>query len=280
METIDWEKSWKETQSGSMFSKHPADERKWQRFWDEEAAGFLEGIIADREYYGRIADYLEREGVFQGGDDVLDIACGPGTYSLLFAEKASEVTALDPSSGMLSTLAGEAARRGLTNIKTVRSRWEDFPREETYDLVFTALSPAIKGPRDLLGLEDVSRRSCCYVTFGDGGKPLLRDEMWELLTGEKTGDDAFNVSYPLNLLHSRGRKPNVRFFDQERDARIPSKKLIDNNARFFGLFVDMDVGKKDKIRRYIESRSKNGFYETHVKKSLAVLHWEVPGTDD
>jgi hypothetical protein len=176
---------------------------------------------------------------------------------------------------MLSTLMDEAARRAIANIRAVESKWEEYSGEGEYDLVFSALSPVIKRPESLLEMERASRRSCCFVTYGPGGEPLLRKEIWHLLTGEETGDGDFNITFPFNLLYSMGRRPNLRFFEKVSALRVPAEKLVANNIRFFSLFVDIDASKKETIAEYIESRSRDGFFEAGKKKSLAVLHWDV-----
>ena len=72
-------------------------------------------------------EFLRREEIFKPGDSVLDVGSGPGTFSLLLAEQAGKVTALDYSAGMLETLAREAEARGLANIERVRSTWRTMP---------------------------------------------------------------------------------------------------------------------------------------------------------
>ncbi len=78
-----------------------------------------EGYVTDTQpafvQYCRAA--LERAG-YAGGGKVLDLACGPGTLSLLIERAADEIHAIDFSPGMLACLDREIARRGLANIKT------------------------------------------------------------------------------------------------------------------------------------------------------------------
>lgn len=51
-------------------------------------------------------------------DKVLDVACGPGTLSLLLQTDASEIHSIDFSQGMLDCFNRELEQQGITNITT------------------------------------------------------------------------------------------------------------------------------------------------------------------
>jgi ubiquinone/menaquinone biosynthesis C-methylase UbiE len=78
-----------------------------------------EGYVTDTQpvfaQYCRKA--LELVG-YDGTGKVLDVACGPGTLSLLIHDRAREIHAVDFAPGMLACFDREIARRGLANVKT------------------------------------------------------------------------------------------------------------------------------------------------------------------
>jgi ubiquinone/menaquinone biosynthesis C-methylase UbiE len=55
---------------------------------------------------------------YDGSGKVLDVACGPGTLSLLIHEDADEIQAIDFSQGMLDCFNHELAQQGIGNITT------------------------------------------------------------------------------------------------------------------------------------------------------------------
>lgn len=57
---------------------------------------------------------------YTGSGKVLDVACGPGTLSLLIHREAGEIHGIDFSPGMLECFNREITRLGITNIKTYR----------------------------------------------------------------------------------------------------------------------------------------------------------------
>ena len=66
------------------------------------------------------------------GTDVLEIACGPGTWTAALASRAGRVTALDSSPEMLA-LAAERAGAGVRFIESDLFAWEP---DRRYDVVF------------------------------------------------------------------------------------------------------------------------------------------------
>lgn len=72
---------------------------------------------------------------------VLDLGCGAGHVSFFTAPFASRVVAYDLSADMLGVVAGEAAKRGLTNIETQLGAAELLPFDDaSFDLVFSRYS--------------------------------------------------------------------------------------------------------------------------------------------
>lgn len=68
---------------------------------------------------------------------VLDIGCGGGHMSYRLAPHVGEVVACDITGPMLDAVAQEAARRGLSNIRTVRAPAEKLPfADASFDAVF------------------------------------------------------------------------------------------------------------------------------------------------
>ena len=72
---------------------------------------------------------------------VLDAGCGGGHVTFRLAPLAERVVACDLSSSMLETVAGEAARRGLSHVETRQASVEALPfAEGSFDVVATRFS--------------------------------------------------------------------------------------------------------------------------------------------
>jgi SAM-dependent methyltransferase len=72
---------------------------------------------------------------------VLDLGCGGGHVSFTVAPEVARVTAYDLSTDMLTAVAAEAVRRGLTNIGTQQGPAEQLPFDDArFDFVLTRFS--------------------------------------------------------------------------------------------------------------------------------------------
>jgi ubiquinone/menaquinone biosynthesis C-methylase UbiE len=63
-----------------------------------------------------------------GSGRMLDVGCGPGVLSVMFASRFEEVVALDPDTGMLAEAARRSALAGHTNVRFVTAVAEDIPQ--------------------------------------------------------------------------------------------------------------------------------------------------------
>lgn len=105
------------------------------------------------------ADGEKRAGLFEFEADstVLDIGCGPGILSIPLASRVKSITALDPSENMLDILKKHIKEKGIYNIKTVESCWENAAPEligkhdyviASYSLMMRDIVPALKKMND------------------------------------------------------------------------------------------------------------------------------------
>lgn len=75
------------------------------------------------------------------GAQLLDLGCGAGHVAFFTAPHVARVVAYDLSADMLDVVAGEAAKRGLTNVTTQQGAAEHLPFEDaSFDLVFSRYS--------------------------------------------------------------------------------------------------------------------------------------------
>lgn len=114
-------------------------------YWDARAAEvddpILPGTVTDEVAVVRLRDRLEKAHLARAVPltrqmRAIEIGAGAGRVSLWLAERVGEVTLVDASEGQLAIARREAARRGLTNVKTIHASAETFrPEAGAYDLV-------------------------------------------------------------------------------------------------------------------------------------------------
>ncbi|EGB14805.1 Methyltransferase type 11 [Pseudodesulfovibrio mercurii] len=115
-----------------------------KEYWNEHARTFPRFEEGEDNYEAGVMREIRAHGVDFRGATVLDVGCGSGMYTIRIAREARRVTALDVSDVMLDILRADAEALKLDNIDYVRSEWMDFERDETFDIVFCSMTPAIQ----------------------------------------------------------------------------------------------------------------------------------------
>ncbi len=89
-------------------------ERGWDDFWAEVfRVKHRRSIPGIQEYDSMIVDFCTEVLGLKEGDTLLDIACGAGDHSLLFAKKGVNVSAFDISESLIRVAKDRAAEQGL-----------------------------------------------------------------------------------------------------------------------------------------------------------------------
>lgn len=145
------------------------------------------------------------------GSSVLDIGAGTGSWSVMMARQASEVTAVDPSPAMLARLLSRVGEEGLSNVTIIEGAWPEVavPR---HDLVFC--SHAMYGSPDLARfvrqMEAVARRRC-YLLIRFLKPDSVMAEAAGRVWGQPYDSPCFQVAY--NGLLQLGILANVLIED-------------------------------------------------------------------
>jgi SAM-dependent methyltransferase len=112
--TIDWNEVWRKAHSEKHIPVHDP------KFWNKRAPEFTRNATGS-DYIGQLMSIMKPEPDWS----VLDVGCAAGTLAVPLASAVRTITALDPSTTMLSLLVGRCGEQGITNIKITGGRWED-----------------------------------------------------------------------------------------------------------------------------------------------------------
>jgi hypothetical protein len=178
---------------------------------------------------------------------------------------------------MIDELIRRASAQRLTNVKGVVGRWEDL-RTGDFDLVLSALSPAVSDAENLMRMGSVTKRDCCYITAALGEEMKTRNELWEKVVGEFRPSSAYDVKYPLNVLMENGQRPDLKFISASFDTAVDANAAISNFQTYFEIFTEMDDVKRTLIKEFILDRSHDGIFHRKGRKVLAVMTWSPETT--
>ncbi|WP_281174107.1 class I SAM-dependent methyltransferase [Methanolacinia paynteri] len=124
------------------------------------------------------------------GSRILDIGAGPGTLAVPLSRITREVTAIEPSPGMLTCLGENILEFGISNLKVIEKKWEDVDLSADlsapYDIVVASYSLGVPDLKEaLLKMNDASCRYVYIFWFADMQSPWRRNyaDIWEDLFG-------------------------------------------------------------------------------------------------
>ncbi|MCD8554983.1 class I SAM-dependent methyltransferase [Seleniivibrio sp.] len=136
-----------------------------KEFWNKKAQEFPRYENREGNYELGILDRIRKMGVDFKGKTVIDAGCGTGMYSLHIAQEAKSVLGIDISDDMLRFLNEDAAANGIKNITTVRSDWNEYKPDRTFDIAFCTMSPALRASDARKKLNDCATECVVYMGF-------------------------------------------------------------------------------------------------------------------
>jgi len=182
--------------------------------------------LADPDWSAATDPYVDRVDSFRSGqrtDDnlvqllarlsgpeqtVLEVGAGAGRLSIPLASHVREVVAIEPNPGMATALIADAEAAGVSNVRLVKSRWEELGKEGA-DGVFAAhvvyALPAIE--EFVLRVQAAASNWVAVIVFAEPPQSRLFD-FWPAVFAEPRQP---NPSLPqlLDVLWSLGIHANV-----------------------------------------------------------------------
>ncbi len=263
---IDWEKVWAEK----------AEETKRVtnvEYWNRRAEDYNDYIRTSNYEHGReIRRVFEREGILNQEFEVLDIAAGPGSVTIPFAEVVKRVISIEPSEEMRKRLADNAMEHGLNNVEILAKRWEDTDvrlYHKCFDIVICchALWHFPNVMTQIIKMAEACRGYCC---IGEGVGA------WGSVYGmyKKLGIDSHSFDYFIhlyNILYQNGIVTNVRIVD------TVMRRSVESGIRMWELVLSKyrKPTEEDRklIREHVMAHSRDGVYERRSK--MGIIWWKV-----
>lgn len=173
-------------------------EESSRAYFDRVAATFGEELLPGRTWEGLARSILQ----LAPRARYVDIGVGDGLLTLMIAEIAESVTAIDLSQGMLAQLAQRAKKRGIDNIQGIKGGMEDLPLPDASHEV-SVMSQALHHAQSPLRALEEARR-----ILVPGGRVLVIDllahsEAWVTEKYEHI-HLGFSEAELKELLHSAG----------------------------------------------------------------------------
>ena len=252
--------------------------------WDRRAKGFAKRTsspeaVARKE---KILSMLSASGTLKPGSKILDIGAGPGNWAIPMVEAGAEVTALEPSGGMVEELREKMVEKGIDphRIHIDQRAWQDVDVEKEgmtgqYDLVFASMSPGVRDPETLDKAMKASRGFCYLSTFSGGGWRSCYNEMWQEITGKDLEASSWDFIYPFTYVYSLGYRPQVDFNVWSHDREETIEEAVQNILFFVEGGTDITPEIREKLETYVKRHAVDGVF--HQKQTICqgVMLWQV-----
>ncbi|MCW3490106.1 class I SAM-dependent methyltransferase [Dethiobacter alkaliphilus] len=277
-----WESAWNEAIEADQERKRA---KKSVDVWNRRAKNYDKNVDTDsgnRRVEEALA-FLDTYGVMSEKLRILDLGCGPGNFTMAFAERGHQVVALDPAEEMLTILREKLAKRPDLEplVKTVGDDWiplvpQEYGWDNNFDLVFASMTP---GVQDVTTLEKVMQVSGGYVYLSRFSGPRIHPSVqavWEHFNDKPYYSQSLDILFPLNWLYAEGYKPAMHFARWERQHEQPAQEALEEMRNVLSLRMDIDRQVEQVMAQYVEAHSdENGLLSETKGATSAMLLWHV-----
>ncbi len=251
--------------------------------WDKMAKQIGRLSTSDRmqSRICRTLKLLEEKSIDLKGLKVLDIGAGAGDFSLAFAQRGARVTAVEPSSAMVSLIEKKINEHNLNNeIEIINGLWEEFNPGENlpadhYDLVFASLNPGVRSFEALARMMDVSCSWCLLCDIASGSKPCSgRLDLWEEILNKTMPENHYNIIYPLNYLYFSGYELQFQNWTEVWGEKQPVEEALIDFLDYFSIYTEITNRVRKIIKTYLQNNSKKGLYTDFHQVRLGMILWK------
>jgi len=233
-----WKSSWNDDSNTSLrtMQKLGQDDyqteefRKWAKSYDRNSFSD-EG----KQRSNRILTWIENQtGSFENLS-VLDIGAASGVFSIPFAEKGANVTAIEPSPD-LAMMLDNNAKSNSVQVKVIQKTFEEISKnknEQLYDLVFASMCPAMKD-WDMIERALSYAKKYCYLSMMAGPKEnQLMDEILLNIGLKQREIGSSDMAYLQQLLYLNGYTYQILIEKQIKTEKIGVDIAINNLKKWF-----------------------------------------------
>ena len=176
-------------------------------YWDQRAGGLRRNVQQGAAEGDRFLDLVVAH--LTPESTVLDVGAGVGRYALPLAKQVRQVVAVEPSRGMRSFLAEDAATQGITNLEVVSSPWEE-AQAPPCDIVLC--SHVVYSILDIRSFVEKLHRHAvahCFIAIRTSPRDGQLRDLWKAIHGdERVPEPGFIELYNV-LYQSLGVCANV-----------------------------------------------------------------------
>ena len=203
---------------------------KWAKSYDENSFRH-EG----RQRSNRILTWIEDQVVSFKDLSVLDIGAASGVFSIPFAEKGANVTAIEPSPDLARMLEKNTMNYSV-QVNVIQKTFEEIVTDKhnsLYDLVFASMCPAMKDWEMVMKALSFAKKYCYISTMAGPKENHLIEELLPILDIEPREIGSSDMAYILQLLYLNGYSYQTLIEKQMKTVKMNLDDAVDKLAQWF-----------------------------------------------
>lgn len=281
-DAVFWQKAWEEALA---LDQTREQAKKSVDVWNRRAKSYNDhaGTESGNMRVEETLAFLDAYGIFNRKLRILDLGCGPGNFSLAFAERGHEVVALDPAAKMLDMLAEKLQAKPDCKalISTVQADWHTLSLAEYgwngyFDLVFASMTPGVSDIETLQKSMAAAKHHVYLSRFAGARTHPSVEKIWNQFQAKPYYSLSLDVLFPHNWLYAMGYRPVQHFARWEREHTQTLDDAVEEIKNVLALRMDLDEVAEEAIRCYVEDRVDREGMFTEVKGATsAMLLWNV-----
>ena len=256
---------------------HQASTGRLRSFWDMKSAKYP--LPDEPETFAltmQSIELIKRKGVPVKGSRILDIGCGTGVFTIPLAAEAAHVVGLDVSEGMLNRLHETQKRLGIVNIETVAAAWCDMDVarmgwDGAFDVVWAAMTPAIRTAHDIEIMERCSSKWCVYIGWGSVRRnPFVEYVFQAHGLNLEPPPGASNIQ---GILQGKGKSATIEFVQESWSWCGSVDEACDDmrgHLRLQGAEID-----EERLRMLISDYAHDGVICHRTEAEKGIIVWTV-----
>lgn len=265
-----WEEVW---DKAKLYGKNPGSEGPVHsvELWEKRAEKFKNNVKGERgkKRTGDVIKWFENQGLSLEEMTILDIGAGPGAFSCAFAEKKARVTALEPTTGMSSSIRERIETETLTGLEVVQMPWEEVDVEKmgwqsAFDMVFISMCPGVHNAELFRKAMSCAKKYVYYSGWAGRRDSEAFSELWKELYGEEMPIWRSDIIYNLNWLYAQGYS---LAFEVQQDVHLEESSLEDAVEELMSRlsFLGKDTtGLKERVAAFVSERAEADVFKTNA----------------
>ncbi|MUG69008.1 methyltransferase domain-containing protein [Paenibacillus campinasensis] len=258
---LNWEKAWREDEETGVNMMKAAGVVP-ERAFDKTAQKYNDQCFSEegKQRTERIIGWLEEQGIVFERNSVLDIGAASGGFSIPFAQRGAQVTAVEPNLPFAEILEDNNQKWTEGKVRIVKNVFEEIDIqkegwEKAFDLVFVSMCPTIA---DWESVEKVlsCARKFCYISVSAGPREhSLTNEILPYLKHPYKKPHNSEMIYLIQLLYLKGYAFHSLVTKEMKTMEISREAAIREVLNWLNIYqYPVDSETRDVIESYLDQK--------------------------